>query len=50
MSCKDCSNPINDTCVKCFHGHCKQHLTSLVNPLIIKLIKLPIHKQCLKCK
>ncbi len=50
MSCKHCEKDIVDTCVKCFNGCCEQHLTTLIHPVVLKIVTLPIHKQCLPCK
>lgn len=52
MSCPilPCSNKISDHCVKCFTSYCENHLTTLIHPLLLKIVNLPIHKQCIECK
>lgn len=50
MSCKHCDKKISDQCVKCFYSCCEDHLTSLVHPIVLKIVNIPIHKQCYECK
>lgn len=47
MSCKLCDKKVSDLCVKCHTSCCEEHLTSLVHPLLLKIVNIPIHKQCL---
>lgn len=50
MSCKLCDKKVSDQCVKCFYSCCEDHLTSLVHPIVLKIVKIPVHKQCYECK